>query len=81
MVLPGAGPMVSGSRYGMKYLSGLVQGPRWPVFVTRGIGASVVPLRVGSPPEIVVFELSCLGARPKRHLTAGASVPLDGRPC
>jgi predicted MPP superfamily phosphohydrolase len=60
VVLPGAGPLVSGSRYGMKYLSGLVQGPRWPVFVTRGIGASVAPLRIGSPPEIVVFELSCL---------------------
>jgi predicted MPP superfamily phosphohydrolase len=58
VILPGIGPVVSGSHFGLKYLYGHVQGPRWPVFVTRGIGASVLPLRIGSPPEIVVFELS-----------------------
>ncbi len=57
VVLPGVGPVVSGSRFGLKYLAGWAQGPRWPVFVTRGVGASLLPLRVGAAPEIVLFEL------------------------
>lgn len=66
IVLPGAGPVVSGSRYGLKYLSGWVEGPSWPVFVTRGVGAGVIPLRVGAPPEIVVFDLTCAISAPHR---------------
>lgn len=57
VVLPGVGPVVSGSRYGLKYMRGWCQGPRWPVFVTRGVGASLLRLRVGASPEIVLFEL------------------------
>ena len=30
----------------------------WPVFfVSRGIGVSIVPVRIGVPPEVVVVEL------------------------
>lgn len=57
IVLPGAGPIASGSRYGLKYISGWVEGPHWPVYITRGIGTSLIPVRVGAPPEIVVFNL------------------------
>ena len=57
VVLPGVGAVASGSAYGLKYLSGLVQGPRWPVFVTRGVGTSIFPVRVGASPEIVCFQL------------------------
>ena len=58
IVLPGIGPLVSGSRHGLKYISGWAEGPQWPVFVTRGVGTSIVPFRVGANPEIVVFTLS-----------------------
>ncbi len=61
IVLPGVGPLVSGSRHGLKYLAGWAQGPHWPVFVTRGIGTSLVPVRVGADPEILVFELARQG--------------------
>lgn len=57
VVLPGIGPVAMGSRYGLKYLAGFAQGPGWPVFVTRGIGTSSLPVRVGADPEIAVFTL------------------------
>ncbi len=57
VVIPGVGPVASGSNYGVKYLAGWAQGPAWPVFTTRGVGTSVLPVRVGAEPEIVVFTL------------------------
>lgn len=56
VVLPGVGALACPSGYGLKYLYGHVQGPHWPVFITRGVGTSIVPIRVGAPPEIVLFE-------------------------
>ena len=38
IVLPGYGAPIVPSRYGQKYLHGLVEGPSCPVFVTRGVG-------------------------------------------
>lgn len=58
VVLPGVGAVASASRYGLKYIYGFSEGPSWPVFTTRGIGTSTLPLRLGAPPEVVVFELS-----------------------
>jgi predicted MPP superfamily phosphohydrolase len=47
------------SRYGSKYRAGLVQGPRHPVYVTRGIGvSSPIPLRFCCPPEVTLIELT-----------------------
>lgn len=46
------------SKYGMKYRHGLVQGPASPVFVSRGLGESGLPLRVGAPPEINLITLA-----------------------
>lgn len=55
--LPGIGAPAVPSRYGEKYASGWVQGPSYPVFITRGVGSTGIPIRVGSPPELVLFEL------------------------
>ena len=55
--LPGLGPPVLPSAYGQKYASGWVQAPGYPVFVTKGVGTSGLPLRLGVPPEVVIFEL------------------------
>jgi predicted MPP superfamily phosphohydrolase len=57
VVLPFIGPPVTMSSYGRKYRAGLVQGPTCPVFVSRGLGMAVLPLRLGSVPEIAVIEL------------------------
>lgn len=54
--VPGYGPPVTLSRYGQKYASGLVQSPICPVYVSRGIGTTVAPIRFGVRPEIAVFE-------------------------
>ena len=55
--VPGFGTPIVPSRFGQKYASGLVQGPACPVFISRGIGLSGLPIRFGVPPEIVLMTL------------------------
>jgi predicted MPP superfamily phosphohydrolase len=55
--LPGVGAPVTNSRFGQKYAKGLVAGPVCPVFVSRGLGMTVMPVRWGVRPEIAVIEL------------------------
>jgi predicted MPP superfamily phosphohydrolase len=57
--LPGIGAPVTNSAFGQKYAQGLVQGPVCPVYVSRGLGMTVMPLRLNVPPEIAVIELHC----------------------
>ena len=57
MRLPLLGTPIVPSRYGSKYARGLVQGPICPVYVSRGIGTTMLPLRFGVPPEIALIEL------------------------
>ncbi len=49
-------PMVP-SRFGQKYAGGLVDGPAFRVLVSRGVGMSLLPVRVGVPPEISIITL------------------------
>jgi predicted MPP superfamily phosphohydrolase len=55
--LPFVGAPVVPSQYGQKYAAGLVQGPRCPVYVSRGLGLSGLPVRFAVPPEILLVEL------------------------
>lgn len=55
--LPLVGSPVVPSRFGNRYAEGLVRGPRWPVYITRGIGTTVLPLRFRARPEITVLVL------------------------
>jgi predicted MPP superfamily phosphohydrolase len=57
VVVPGRGAPVVPSRYGQKYLSGLVQGPCCRVFVTRGVGTVTPPVRFLCRPEVVLITL------------------------
>ncbi len=57
--VPVLGSPVVPSRYGQKYAQGLVQGPSCPVFISRGVGMSLLPLRLACPPEIALIKLSC----------------------
>lgn len=45
------------SPHGTKYFGGIVQGPAFPVLISRGIGMSIVPVRIGVPPELVEITL------------------------
>lgn len=55
--VPTLGTPVLPSRYGQKYASGWVEAPHYPVYVTRGVGTSSLPIRLGVPPEVTLFEL------------------------
>lgn len=57
--LPGIGAPVTNSAHGQKYTKGLVQGPACPVFISKGLGMTVIPVRLGVRPEIAVVELRC----------------------
>lgn len=57
VAFPLLGTPITPSQFGQKYAQGLVRGPVCPVFVCRGIGVSMLPLRAGVPPEIAVLEL------------------------
>lgn len=58
--LPVIGAPVTNSAFGQKYAKGLVAGPVCPVFITRGLGMTVMPVRVGVRPEISVIELTVM---------------------
>ncbi len=57
IVLPGYGAPVVPSRYGQKYLYGVVQSPSCQVCVTRGVGTVTPPVRFLCRPEVVLITL------------------------
>jgi predicted MPP superfamily phosphohydrolase len=46
------------SRFGDRYAGGTVSENGRRLFISRGVGNSRLPLRVGAPPEVVLLELS-----------------------
>lgn len=63
VVIPGYGAPKVPSRYGQKYLRGLVQAPATQVYVSRGLGTSGPAVRVNSPPELTLMTLVTTGER------------------
>lgn len=55
--LPLLGAPIVPSAYGRKYVGGLVRGPVCPVVVSRGVGTTLLPVRLGVPPEVVLVVL------------------------
>lgn len=55
--LPLLGTPIVPSAFGGKYAGGLVEGPTCRVLITRGVGVSVLPVRLGVPPELVEITL------------------------
>jgi len=55
--LPFVGTPILPSAYGQKYAGGVVEGPGCRVVVSRGVGMSLMPVRIGVPPEVVEVEL------------------------
>jgi predicted MPP superfamily phosphohydrolase len=56
--VPGYGAPIVPSRYGQKYLQGLVQAPTTRVYVSRGLGTVTPPLRYNSRPELTLLTLT-----------------------
>ena len=57
VVLPLVGAPRVPSRYGQKYLAGLVQAPNTLVYVSRGVGTISPPLRFNCRPEVNLLTL------------------------
>jgi uncharacterized protein len=55
---PGGKPIVTHSRTGRKYFTGLTRLNNSWLYVTRGLNGSIVPWRICCPPEIVRLTLS-----------------------
>jgi predicted MPP superfamily phosphohydrolase len=51
-------PEIAPSRLVTPYVAGLFGKPGGQLYVNRGIGTIGVPIRIGAPPEITVFELN-----------------------
>jgi uncharacterized protein len=64
--LPLLGAPIVPSRFGQRYAEGLVEEQGRRIFVTPGIGTSIVPVRLGVPPEISVVVLSRATSPPPR---------------
>ena len=58
---PFIGAVVESSRFGERYETGHVFENGHHLFVTTGIGTSIVPVRFGVPPEIVLLEVKSAG--------------------
>jgi hypothetical protein len=65
--LPSRGVVFASSSYGLKYASGLVAGPAFPVYVCCGVGVGSLPLRYGVRPEVTLIELRSDGSRAWHH--------------
>jgi hypothetical protein len=62
--LPLVGPPVVPSRYGRRYAAGhVVEGGRH-LYVSTGIGTSILPIRIGVPPEVTVVTVRSAGGGP-----------------
>jgi predicted MPP superfamily phosphohydrolase len=55
--LPFIGAPVVPSKYGQKYAAGHVRDKGVDMFVTTGVGTSIIPVRFGIPPEIAVLNI------------------------
>ena len=55
--LPFIGRPIVPSRYGERYASGLVVEQGRHLFVTTGLGTSIIPVRFRVPPEIVLLTI------------------------
>lgn len=54
--IPFIGPIVVSSDYGNKYAKGSIEKNGKKMFVTKGIGTSILPIRFNCAPEIVVID-------------------------
>jgi len=59
--LPLLGTPIVPSRYGARYARGMVKGPAFPVHVSAGVGTTILPVRLGVPPEMTLFTLKRAG--------------------
>ena len=62
MILPWGKPVGISTRYPDRFLCGWAKGTPYRVYISKGLGESVVPFRVGATPEIALFVLKSKGS-------------------
>ncbi|MCH8685160.1 metallophosphoesterase [Pedomonas mirosovicensis] len=65
IALPGLGPLITHSRYGQRYACGLIREGHKALIVTAGLGTSMLPLRLGAPPDFWLITVGPAGAATK----------------
>jgi hypothetical protein len=61
IALPLIGPISTMSRYGRRYACGVIREGGKTLVVGAGLGTSVLPIRIGVPPDLWVLELGPKG--------------------
>ena len=64
IALPLFGPVVTSSRYGLRYACGLMRGGDQTLIVSAGIGTSQLPLRLAAHPDIWIIDIGAPQAAP-----------------
>jgi predicted MPP superfamily phosphohydrolase len=57
IVLPLIGPLSTQSDYGRRYVCGLIRERGRTLVVSAGLGTSILPLRLGAPPDMWLIEI------------------------
>ena len=78
VALPVVGRMIVPSAYGQRYAYGHVVEDGRHLIVSGGLGCSMIPVRFGVPPEVVVIDLGG-GGRPARRLSRALFLRNSGR--
>lgn len=73
IVLPVIGPLATMSEYGRRYRCGLIREGKKTIFVTAGLGTSIVPIRIGAPPDMWLLHLQGKGGNRNAAPSSGLS--------
>lgn len=78
--LPLIGPLSTASAYGTRFVHGLIEEQGRRMIVSAGLGTSILPFRLGVPPEIVLVTLvpARPAARPPTPDLSSAPSPTPG---
>ena len=55
-VIPYMRPLFVPSKYGAKFASGLVENERNKIIISKGLGTSILPIRLNCKPEIIIID-------------------------
>jgi predicted MPP superfamily phosphohydrolase len=61
IVLPWIGPLATMSDYGRRYRCGVIRENGKTLIVTAGVGTSIMPIRLGAPPDLWLLQLGPQG--------------------
>ena len=62
--LPLLGRLIVPSHYGQRYAAGHIVEQGRHLFVTTGLGTSILPVRFGVPPEVAILTLRAAPSEP-----------------